>query len=212
MRDIIKSSEPESLTEHRCQPHANYDNYSDKDGLRASLVNEQRGLCCYCLARIRPTSDRMKIEHWRSQSTFAAEQLDYSNLLGSCLGNVGRARAQQHCDTFKGHAFLSRNPANQNHQMESLIRFDGAGLVYSTDPALNRELNEVLNLNVAILKNNRKQILDLFKASLSRGSLTRSQIEKKLADWNGDSHAGELRPYCQVVVYWLRKRLRRGVT
>ena len=110
MRDISKGDEPLSLTEHRCQPHADYDNYSDKDALRASLVSEQRGLCCYCLARIRPSVDHMKIEHWHSQSECSAEQLDYSNLLGACLGNVGKPRSKQHCDTFKGHAPLSRNP------------------------------------------------------------------------------------------------------
>ena len=65
MRDISKGDEPLSLTEHRCQPHADYDNYSDKDALRASLVSEQRGLCCYCLARIRTSTNPLR---WSSVS------------------------------------------------------------------------------------------------------------------------------------------------
>ncbi len=61
MRAITKNNEPTSLARHRCAAHADYDNYTDKDGLRQSLVTEQRGLCCYCLSRIRPLSDEMKI-------------------------------------------------------------------------------------------------------------------------------------------------------
>ena len=63
MRNIQKQSEPQSLTQHRCQSNADYDNYADKDDLRRSLVAEQKGICCYCMQRIRPTSQEMKIEH-----------------------------------------------------------------------------------------------------------------------------------------------------
>jgi len=31
-----------------------------------------------------------------------------------------------------------------------------------------------------------------------------------LDDWNGTSHNGELKPFCQVIVYWLKKRLARA--
>jgi hypothetical protein len=63
MRNIQKGSEPKSLTEHRCNTHSDYDNYADKEDLRVSLVKEQRGICCYCMQRIRSNSDDMKIEH-----------------------------------------------------------------------------------------------------------------------------------------------------
>jgi hypothetical protein len=42
-----------------------------------------------------------------------------------------------------------------------------------------------------------------------RGTPSESALEKYLRKWNGESHAGDLQPYCQVVVYWLRRRLRR---
>lgn len=35
-------------------------------------------------------------------------------------------------------------------------------------------------------------------------------LTKWLKHWNGDNHQGELEPYCQVVVYWLRKKLYRA--
>ena len=64
MRTIAKGREPQSLTAHRKTAHSDYGNYGHKDELRTALVAEQRGLCCYCMDRIR--NDRVtKIEHWR---------------------------------------------------------------------------------------------------------------------------------------------------
>jgi hypothetical protein len=152
----------------------------------------------------------MNIEHWHSQHRHPSEQLDYRNLLGACLGNEGQPRKLQHCDERKRDDDLSRNPADPVHHIESAVRFEGDGQISSPDHAFDRELNDVLNLNVAFLKNNRKATLDGFKLTLQkRGPLQRHTLERWLRDWNGESHSGELQPYCQVVVYWLKKRLAR---
>lgn len=211
MRTIIKGTEPASLTQHRSTQHADYDNYSDKDTLRNSLVSEQRGICCYCQSRIRPQGDAMKIEHWQCQDQFPTEQLNYSNLLGACLGNAGQRPNQQHCDTRKANDSLSKNPANPAHQVENLIRFNGDGSIESDDPVFDREINDVLNLNLQFLKNNRKATLDGFQATLKkRGQLQKPALERLLREWNGESHTSALQPFCQVVIYWLRKRLARS--
>ena len=211
MREITKSSEPASLAQHRRRQHADYDNYAAKDDLRQSLAREQRGLCCYCLSRIHPAGDQMKIEHWRCQDHFPAEQLDYANLLGACLGNEGQTLNKQHCDTLKANRHLSRNPANPAHQVERLVHFEGDGRITSPDSTFDAELNDALNLNVSFLKNNRRAVLDAFKTTLSKyGQLPRPTLERWLREWNGEAHTGELKPFCQVVVYWLRKRLARA--
>jgi uncharacterized protein (TIGR02646 family) len=210
MRTIVKGREPASLTEHRSSPGANYENYRDKDTLRTNLVNEQRGLCCYCLSRIRAERGKMKIEHWHCQDYYPSQQLDYSNLLGACMGNEGKLGRDQHCDTRKGNRDLSRNPANQMDRVEEWVRFGGDGRVYSNDRELDRELNDVLNLNLAFLMNNRKATLTGFIDALPRaGSLQRTTLERWLRRWNGESGTDELQEYCQVIVYWLRKRLAR---
>jgi uncharacterized protein (TIGR02646 family) len=211
MRTIHKRNEPASLTQHRLTAHADYDNYADKDELRLQLVREQRGLCCYCLSRIRPAAHEMKIEHWHSQDGFPNEQLNYSNLLGACLGGTGQPNNLQHCDTKKGNSLLSKNPAEPAHRVENFIRYEGDGRIVSDDGAFGGELENVLNLNTAFLKNNRKATLDGFHRALSkRGELQRITLERWLRDWNGASHTNELPPFCQVVVYWLRKRLARA--
>ena len=156
MRTIRKAAEPHSLTEHRLAAGATYENYLEKDELRRRLVDEQRGLCCYCMAEIRADRGGMKIEHWRSRARHPDQQLDYSNLLASCMGNDGKRKADYHCDTSKGERDLSRNPANPLHHVEELTRFSGDGRIVSSGPAFDSELNEVLNLNLPFLVNNRK--------------------------------------------------------
>jgi hypothetical protein len=152
----------------------------------------------------------MKVEHWHCQSKYPNEQLDYTNLLGSCKGHEGSIFGAQHCDTRKGDADIKWNPANPNHPVEQFIFFAN-GRIKSRDPEFDKQINEVLNLNVAFLVNERKAVLDsLTKALPRRGTWSRTTLERFLRDWNGDSNTNELEPYCQVVVYWLQERLRRA--
>ena len=37
-----------------------------------------------------------------------------------------------------------------------------------------------------------------------------AEWEKRLGEWNGDSHSRELQPYCQIVVQYLRQKVLRG--
>jgi hypothetical protein len=150
----------------------------------------------------------MKIAHWHAQARYPSEQLDYTNLLGACRGNEGQPRSSQHCDTHQADEDVSRNPANPAHRVEHSIHYQPNGKILSADPVFDNELNKVLNLNLPFLRNNRKATLDGFIQSLPKqGDLPRTKLERWLRDWSGQSHAGDLRPYCQVVVYWLRKKL-----
>ena len=212
MRNILKGPQPGSLETHRRSSGADYDNYQSKQDLRESLVAEQRGVCCYCMTRLVADPIAMKIEHWQSKTRLRGRQLDYSNLLGACLGGEGKPPKKQHCDTRKGDLDLSRNPADPAHDVERVIQYDSDGTIRSTDPKFDSEINDILNLNHAPwLKDNRKAALTGFlSAGPKHGDWDNSLLEKWLTEWSGDSSDGELEPYCQVVVYWLRKRLKRS--
>lgn len=205
MRTIHKNSEPASLTAHRKQPNADYDNYTDKDSLRQSLVGEQRGLCCYCQSRIRPDSKSMKIEHWQCQDNFPDRQLDYLNLLGACIGGHGLPKRKQHCDTLKGKDALCFCPADPNRPIERRIKFLGNGEIVSQDEGINKAINEILNLNLGHLVSNRKAVLEAFKQRLERENLN---PKRELLKWDG-SQPGDLPEYAQVVVFWLEKKISR---
>src|ERR1051325_4827576 len=143
MRMIVKGPEPASLTVHRQTPHADYDNYQDKDALRLALVTEQRGICCYCMRRIYNGAQTMKIEHWRCQSQHGAEQLNYRNILGACLGGQGQPEGLQHCDTRKGDSDLQWNPANPVHGIETRLRYEVDGSIRSNDAVFDEQLDDV---------------------------------------------------------------------
>lgn len=209
MRQINKLPEPNSLTQYRATPGSSYEDFRDKQTLREYLVREQRGLCCYCLGRIRAGglngTPRMKIAHWHSQHLHPNEDLDYPNLLGACMGNQGNPPTLQHCDTRQGDRDIKWNPANPDHRVEDRIRFLTDGTIVSNDAEFDQEINNVLNLNAAFLVKNRIAVLDSFKRALERSP----SWEKLLREWNGESHDGELIEYCEIVVWWLRKRLAR---
>lgn len=212
MRAVSKGQEPRSLVEHRANTHSNYGNFTDTDGLRAALVRDQRGLCCYCMNRIEATRAAMKIEHWRCQSRYAELDLAYSNLLAACLGGHGQPEDNQHCDTRKGERDLKFNPANPAHRIEQRIRFELDGAIASSDAEFNTQLNEILNLNLPLLKNRRKgvlsAVLDWWRSEKSRlrGPVPIERLARERARRAGDG-AGLLAPFDPVAVWWLDQRL-----
>ncbi|MBK1644457.1 TIGR02646 family protein [Thiocapsa imhoffii] len=207
MRTIQKGPEPASLTQHRQQPHADYDNYADKAALRQALVAEQRGLCCYCQSRIRATPEGMKIEHWQCQADHPGRQLDFGNLHGACLGGRGRPEREQHCDTRKGNNVLCFSVCDPAHPIERQIRFLGDGTIKADDADMDEALNTVLNLNLPRLISNRKAVLTAFQQRLQDGR--RVDPARELPKWDG-SQPGELPEFAQVIVYWLRKKQARA--
>lgn len=207
MRNIQKKAEPNSLKQHRCSANADYDNFGTKDDLRQSLVSEQRGICCYCMQRIRPSDQKMKIEHWKCQSNYSNQQLNYSNLLAACKGGEGRRSKDQHCDTKKQNFDLTYCPSKTTHNVELHLKYLGDGTIVSGDSAMSDDINRVLNLNEARLVKNRKKVLEAFQERLGKKRVTTAALQRELAKWNGDS-GGDLDPFCQVIVYYLRKKLK----
>ena len=206
MRAIVKGKEPPSLMAHRMTPCSDYDNYTHKCELRTALVAEQRGLCCYCMGRIHSASSHMKIEHWRCQANYPNKQLNYRNLLGACLGGEGQPMKLQHCDTRKGDSALRWNPAEQSHRIEKKLAYGIDGTICSSNPDFCKQLNEVLNLNIPLLKHNRrgvlKGVLDWWKRE--RRSVSERRLKKEIAN---RERPGRLDPYAPVAVCWLQKKL-----
>ena len=216
MRSIVKTREPNSLAEHRAKLYSSFDNYGDdnnrrKEQLRAALANEQHYICCYCMGRITPARNKMKIEHWRPRSRCPEEQLDYNNMLGACKGGEGSPPRLQHCDTRKGNSGLKYNPANPNHSVEAWLRYGWDGSIRSNNSEFDRQLEDVLNLNLPLLRNNRKLVFDEFNRWLHRekdrahGPVPRDRLKRKRDQVIGRSD--RLTPYCQVAIWLLEQRL-----
>lgn len=211
MKRIVKNKEPQTLLQHRLKNFADYDNYPEKDELRTCLLTEQGHICCYCMQRI--SSDKMKIEHWQSQDIYPSLQLSYNNLLGACEGGQGSPPRLQHCDTKKGNIEISINPTDNRINCEDVIKYRGNGEIYSDDNTINQELNNVLNLNLQSLVNNRKEVLELvlqqLKNEYGKGDWTAPILKKKIQEWSSRQKDGKYQPYCQIVIYHLKKKLSR---
>lgn len=213
MIQIHKQKEPASLIRHRAKDKADYANYPEKDELRESLCDEQRGICCYCLGQIQAKVSYMKIDHFQCQEEYPELQLDYNNMLAACMGNEGQPYKMQHCDTHKRSLLLTFNPANPKLTIQSLIHYGSDGTISSTNEDLDLEINKVLNLNVSILKGNRKAALEGFVIQATKkhgGKFKKDMLQRWVNEYRGISHQNYLKPYCQVIVYWLQKRINRA--
>jgi hypothetical protein len=132
--------------------------------------------------------------------------LEYSNLLGACRGGEGQKKDQQHCDTRKGNLDVTFNPADPFHDVESKSHFLENGIVESNDMQFDKVINETLNLNQGALVRNRKAVLQAFHQALMQNNSSDADLRRALHEWNGDN-GGELEPFCQVIVYYLRKKI-----
>jgi uncharacterized protein (TIGR02646 family) len=222
MKQIVKTAEPNSLLQHRASQFANFDNisFATKEELRESLLSEQGHICCYCMKRIpEHTSPYMKVEHYKCQDNFEALQLTYTNLFGACTGNEGQPKIKQTCDTKKGNAELTISPTSTLPNCETLIKYNAEGEISSiTDNAdINRQLNEVLNLNMQTLKDGRSEIylevqervrLESKKTKKDRTSFVKF-LEQEKAKWL-ERTDNKHRPYCSVAVYYLTKKIKQN--
>lgn len=207
MRTIVKRREPATLTTHRNTAHCDYDNYADKDTLRTGLVAEQRGLCCYCMGRIEDTAGAMKVEHWRSRTTYPGEQLVYRNLLAACRGGEGEPVHLQHCDTKKADRELLWNPADPERRIEERIHYAMDGTIRSDDPVFDRQLNDVPNLNLPWIRNEREGSLDAVLQwwIAQRRPVPARRLERQIERRNASE---QLAPYVEVALWWLGRKLR----
>jgi uncharacterized protein (TIGR02646 family) len=214
MRNIRKGKSPDFLEKYRREITANYEDFRDKDELLARLVDEQRGLCCYCLSQIFGNTSSSKIEHWYPQNPpspavkESGRDLDYTNLLAVCKGGEGKSKA--HCDRSKKNSILNRNPANPSHDVETPLHYLANGTVNSKSDPLSQDL-EKLNLNCQYLVTQRKYAISTMNTALNKriGRRKRAAVQSLLDDYDG-TFGGTLKPYCQVAIYFLRKKLKRG--
>lgn len=191
---------------------AKYNNYNSLDGeiknkIKNALIYEQSGLCAYCMMRI--TENNSTIEHYIPQNGAFGNNslsLNYRNLLAVCDESRNAQHCNKHCDVSKGDKLLHINPCDKSHIEK--ICYTNDGKIYSEDTDFNNDLNDILNLNLQKLKNNRRTAyMTYFKELNSRrsGNWTKEYIQKAL----DNCLSSELKqPYIGIIIYMLNKRLK----
>lgn len=216
MIQIVKEREPQALTDYKHKGNNSYESFPEKEVIRDQLIKEQHGLCAYCMSRISNVKEykdsilyeHCKIEHFKPQSKYPGEQLNYKNLLGCCNGNEGKPFKFQTCDTHKGDNDLLFNPADLSDYNKMNIKFHKDGTIHSGNVVFDKQLDEVLNLNTYELKSSRKAVLDAAFNILNKkvGQRSNSEINKLISKYSAIKD-GKHKEFYYVVVYYLHKHL-----
>ena len=116
-----------------------FDNEFPKNEVKAVLIHEQRGLCAYCMRRIRMDS-HSRIEHFIPLSADKEKAIDYGNMLGVCDGGEKITGQQGHhilcCDAHKRETVISTSPLNK-------LQMDEIGFPNRQCPSGNRDFHIV---------------------------------------------------------------------
>lgn len=167
MRRIHKGEEPSSLAQHRTRQDLvpTFDNYQGKDEARDCATKEQRDICAFCQGRTAFKKTPIKLAHVVPQADpvdGAGLQLTWTNIVSSCDGGESRKRPRLlHCDSKQGSTRLhvALDPVQF---VNGSLSYDEYGGVYSSDPAVQHQINEVLALTIPRLLEGRvKALLEL---------------------------------------------------
>jgi len=144
---IDLGTEPDCLKELRSE-NKTYNDLKDEclKEVRELLKIQQEGYCAYCEQKFKSI---VFIEHYVSQEEDNTQDLMFSNFLGVCSGKfyLDKKTGQhiEHCDTSRGAKRLQINPKLENHI--NTILYDENDRIRSTNSYLDKDINNVLNLN-----------------------------------------------------------------
>ena len=170
MRYINKQVEPARFAQWKlAHPRATYDNdlcgnsrgaRRAKRDLKASLLAEQKYICCYCECRVIDANSH--IEHFRPKDAnmFPHLQLDYNNLFVSCIKNPPGG-VDIHCGHRKGNFFSTDLVSPLESDCASHFTYMMDGTIYGSDTrgCITRDK---LHLDSELLNTRRKLLIDSF--------------------------------------------------
>lgn len=207
-----------------------FDNVFPKDNVKEILIREQKGICAYCMKRIRMDS-HSRVEHWIPLSANKESAIDYNNLFGVCDGGEKIIAQEGHivcCDANKKEMAITTNPLNEVQMKKIAYKPDGTIYTQPEDKVMEKDINEILLLNgirkadgsvrdtsTEILKGRRdaydraRQMMD----NLNRRGKCTSISVKKIID--NLQNKEELEEFVGVKLYYFYKKynalVRRGL-
>lgn len=229
MIPITKKAEPDGLAELRqkaaergLSPEAAYKTLRNplKKRVRDSLVEEQGGLCAYCMCKI-PRSDAgdqppINIEHYISRNPVdgmdVGQGLDYHNFFAVCHGNRGKEGTRKECD-------LVCNAHRENTKLRKVNPLDPAtlasiyyeldGKIRAMDEDVDFDLVHTLNLNCpsAPQPAERRAVLDVLLNDLNNipQEMLESYCTQVLSNYLSESYPKT--PYVGILIWYLQSLL-----
>lgn len=221
MIEIKKGREPDKLLRYRQQGGASYEQMDKtvKDELLDKLLQEQGHICAYCMKKI-PESRMLPvgimpvtIEHWFPRNPENKEDvgqgLNYRNMFAVCSGNRGcGCKEKMTCDARRGNEPIKVNPCDASTLRG--ITYTSSGIIQSSDPVVDADINERLNLNSdsSSLPENRKQVLQALIDDVRKKHKTGDislYCRRKLEHIRGMDDPKL--PYVGIIIWWLEKHI-----
>lgn len=212
---INKKREPKAWTKYCSTPGVTYQSIPE---LVKALLEEQGYICAYCMRRI-PTRDKIegkltsedhRIEHIKCRENHEDLQLKYNNMLICCPGHIGE---DEHCDRKKGNQEISFSPLDS--AFINTLTYTSNGIIASSNPVYNEEINSILNLNTPFLVLNRKNMLKeviqhINQTCKQKKNWNKTALKSILVKYQNKHKDGENQkyyPYCGIVVWFIQKKL-----
>lgn len=210
MRQIQKRMEPKEITDWKSKfkkKNGREPNYGDltsdsdagkkqiKAKLKEALLQEQYYLCCYCCAQI--TMESSHIEHFRPKGKQGYEKLSlaYENMHACC-------KVKGQCGDKKGSNFdekLMISPLSR--ECETSYSFGvGGEILVSCNEGPAEYTKELLDLNSERLKNARRAAMWAAEVFDVEDEQERQNL---IAEYS-TPEAGELVPFCDIILYQLK--------
>ena len=214
MIKITKGHEPAEWSAVRSTPGMTYED-APKDSLRLALLQEQGGLCAYCMRRIKYTrgeSTITRIEHVKPRALSLAEgksweTLSYGNMVLCCDGDID-GNGTFHCDRSKEDRIISFKPFDQT-VMDTISYSSNKGTIKSSNRDYDRDFNKILNLNHPKLEISRLAVIKGLVTELGRKKIWKKRdLIDKLNYYSTPKANGKFHEYCGVIIWYLNKKLR----
>lgn len=162
MRYIQKGPEPQAFTRWKALENDDwqptYDKLSgeEKKAVYRSLLTEQGYICCYCEREL--IEGDYHIEHLNPQWLPEVDDLDYANLICSCLNRTVKG-SPLHCGKLKDDHIISVHPLQEDCQSKFI--FTASGEINGIDEDSKNTIKK-LGLDIDKLKDMRKEAIEPF--------------------------------------------------
>nr|WP_275583542.1 retron system putative HNH endonuclease [Archangium primigenium] len=184
-----------------------------KSALKAALVQEQFGVCCYCE---RDLTGGAHIEHLMPKSLASALTYDYANLLASCEGEKGKGRAPETCGHLKGTRALPIHPLMPD--CSAYFVFSSSGTV---GPSPEAARHAPALGSISILGRDSARIVALRRVAIAdieaqlpppgatpeAKALLLAEVQRLLVAYSAPDANGRLAPFATAVVQHLERYL-----
>lgn len=182
-----------------------------------SLIDEQGGICAYCMRRIPDTRSvapisSATIEHMVARHNTAGVNaglgLDYNNFLAVCSGNRAKKGTRKQCDltcdAARGNATLTIDPTQP--QTLATIFYHSDGRMDATDQTIRDDIVNILNLNcvTANLVGERKAALDALQSQIVAISADSRLNACKRVLSKMQSVTSNKPEYVGILIWWLQ--------